>query len=318
MTGLPSAQLRHSFVPHDRFIETAFARRFQGLLRQARQHRTWHIIAAVPGSGKSFGIHDLVLHCGAYKEDTGITRLPILAIRAPKNAPKEIALGTALSAAFGVIPPMAWAVRRIYLVQAIARAQVENIIIDDAQDLSLEHLALLKELTDNLAAPPYERSVGLCLVAAHTGDIMPLKEIFSRPDTLWRQFRRRLDTEYPFCKILGHTKKEVSDILTSFEDLYRSQLPDLQLRRWAKSITTWLTHPSLDPDATGRVTMDHLTRFVITVLREAYEQGATNVEGAGLERVAELMVLRRDDITSIGSPDADPDANSEMPLQEVG
>lgn len=314
MKDLSSAQQRSPFVVRDFFIETPFERRFQGLLRQAWQQRTWHIIAAVPGSGKSFGIHDLVLHCGACKEDTGITKLPLLAIRAPKNAPKEVALGIALSAAFGVVPPMAWPIRRIWLVQAIARAQVECIVVDDAQDLSLEHLALLKELTDNLAAPPYERPVGLCLVTAHTGDIMPLKEIFARPDTLWRQFRRRLDTELPFCKILGHTTKEVRDILTAFEELYRSQLPNLQLRRWAKSITTWLTHPSLDPDATGRVTMDHLTRFVITVLREVYEQGATNVDSVGLERVAELMVLRRDDITSIDSLDED----SEMPIQEVG
>ena len=59
----------------------------------------------------------------------------------------------------------------------------ECLIIDDAQDLNLAHLAFLKELTDNLAAPPYERQVSLCLVTAHTGMAIPLKEIFSRPDT---------------------------------------------------------------------------------------------------------------------------------------
>jgi hypothetical protein len=314
MIVLSSAQPHPPFVIHDFFIETPFERRFQGLLRRAWQQRTWHIIAAVPGSGKSFGIHDLVHQSGACKEPNGVTRLPLLAIRAPKNATKELALGTALSAAFGVVPRMPWYIRRSWLVQIAASAQVENIIIDDAQDLSLEHLALLKELTDNLAAPPYGRSVGLCLVVAHTGNIMPLKEIFARPDTLWRQFRRRLDTELPFCTILGHTTIEVRDILTAFEELYRSQLPDLQLRRWAKSITTWLTHPTLDPDATGRVTMDHLTRLVISAMRQAYEQRARNVEGPVLEHIAELMVLRRDDIISIDSPDED----SNSSVQEVG
>ena len=77
------------------------------------------------------------------------------------------------------------------------RRKRECIVIDDAQDLNLAHLAFLKELTDNLAAPPNARQVGLCLVTAHTGMAIPLKEIFSRPDTLWRQFRRRLDTERP-------------------------------------------------------------------------------------------------------------------------
>ena len=75
---------------------------------------------------------------------------------------------------------MPWYVRRAWLVQAMAEAGVECLIIDDAQDLNLAHLAFLKELTDNLAAPPYERQVALCLVTAHSGKVIPLKEIFSR------------------------------------------------------------------------------------------------------------------------------------------
>ena len=127
----------------------------------------------------------------------------------------------------------------------------------------------------------------------------PFKEVFSRPEILWRQFRRRLDTQQPICSVLGHTADEVRLVLTAFEDLYRSQLPDLQLRLWADSIFAWLTHPLLDPDATGRVTMDHLTRLVTTSLRRTYEQGATNVTAATLQAVAELMILRRDEITII-------------------
>src|SRR2546430_17354550 len=106
---------------------------------------------------KSLGIADLLHQSGAYKDTRGSTRLPILAIRAPKNATREQALGMVLSAAFGVIPSMPWAQRRIWLVHILASTGVECIIIDDAQDLHLSHLALLKELTDNLAAPPYER-----------------------------------------------------------------------------------------------------------------------------------------------------------------
>ena len=44
---------RPSFVVQRNFIMTPFEKRFQGLLRRSRQDRSWHIIAAVPGSGKS-------------------------------------------------------------------------------------------------------------------------------------------------------------------------------------------------------------------------------------------------------------------------
>ncbi|HCF88288.1 MAG TPA: hypothetical protein DEV72_24150 [Ktedonobacter sp.] len=295
---------RPPFVLHQQFLETAFERRFQGMLRQAWQERSWHVIAAVPGSGKSLGIADVLHQSGAYKDTTGTTRLPVLAIRAPKNATREQALGMALSAAFGSIPTMPWAQRRSWLVQILASTGVECIIIDDAQDLNLSHLALLKELTDNLAAPPYERQIGLCLVAAHNGHVMPFKETFARPDVLWKQFRRRMATENPSCVVPGHTEEEVRHILSTFENLYRSQLPDLQLHRWTKTIFTWLINPILDPDATGRVTMDHLSRLVTTSLRRAYEQGATDIDAATLQAVAEVMILRRDEITHIdGSAD---------------
>ncbi len=220
----------------------------------------------------------------------------------------------ALSASFGVVPSMAWSLRRVWLANIMASAKIECIIIDDAQDLTLPHLAFLKELTDNLAAPPYGRQVGLCLVAANSGNVVPFKETFAGPEILWRQFRRRLDTERPFCVILGHTMEEVRDILSTFEDIYRDQLPDLRLRSWAKPIFTWLTHQSLDPDATGRVTMDHLTRLVISVLRHAYEEGASNINEAMLTQTAECMILRRDDIVSIDASLREP----LLPVQEVG
>jgi AAA domain len=295
----PSEQHRPPFLILDDFLETGFERRFQGLLRHAWHYRSWHIIAASPGSGKSWGIGDLVLQSGACKEATGITRLPILAIRAPSNAARELALATALAAAFGVIPKMTGHALRLWLVQEMARDGVECIIIDDAQELTLPHLALLKELTDNLAAPPYQRRVGLCLVAASSGQVIPFRETLAGPEILWRQFRRRMDTEHPYHIVPGHTEEEVYEILTTFEDLYRDQLPDLQLRRWTKSIFTWLTNPILDPDATGRVAMDHLSRLVTTILRRAYDRGATDIDATTLQAVADLMILRRDEITKI-------------------
>lgn len=305
---------RPPFILHREFLETAFERRFQGLLRHAWQNRSWHVIAAVPGSGKSLGIRDLVNHSGAYKDATGTTRLPVLAVRSPKNAAPEQALGMAISAAFGVVPTMPWSRRRSWLVQAMASTQVECLIIDDAQDLALPHLAFIKELADNLEALPYERQIGLGLVAAHSGNAIPFKETFARPEMLWKQFRRRMDTEQPYCVVPGHSEEEVRHVLITFEKLYRDQLSDLNLRRWTKSIFTWLTNPILDSDATGRVTMDHLTRLVVSALRRAYEQGATDVDATILQTVADLMILRRDEITIID----DVPPQEEPPEQGVG
>ena len=305
---------RPPFVVRDYFLETAFELRFQGLLRWAWQHRTWHVIAALPGSGKSLGIADMTHQSDSYKQTRGATRMPILAIRAPKNGGKDLALGMAFCAAFGIVPIMPWYVRRSWLVGAMADAQVECLIIDDAQDLNLAQLAFLKELTDNLAAPPYERRVSLCLVTAHHGAVLPLKEVFAQPETLWRQFHRRLDSERPFCVVQGHTEEEVRSILLAFEEIYRSQFPDLQLGRWTRPIFTWLTHATVDPDGSKRVTMDHLTRLVTSALRQSYEQGATDIDACALQATAELMVLRRDDITSIeGLP-----SPLSLAVQEVG
>jgi len=113
---------RPPFAVHEYFLETAFEVRFQGLLRHAWQERSWHVIAAVPGSGTSLGIADFVFQAGPSKDALGTTRLPVSAIRAPKSGGKELALGMALSMAFGLVPTMAWYVRRAWLVRAMAEA----------------------------------------------------------------------------------------------------------------------------------------------------------------------------------------------------
>src|SRR5690348_3254975 len=93
-----------------------------------------------------------------------------------------------------------------WLVGQCVRAQVECIAIDDAQDLSIAHLRYLKELTDELAALPHRRQVGLCLVTATYGEAFPLQKELNQAGTLWAQFRGRLDKERPYCLVLGHTE----------------------------------------------------------------------------------------------------------------
>src|SRR5260221_2798389 len=139
------------------------------------------------------------------------------------------------------------------------------LIVDDAHDLSLEHLMFIKEITDQ-GRLQYDHPIGLCLVAAGRGNTIPLKETLDLPDPTWLQFRRRLDKMNPFCRIAGHTSEEVREILAALEIVYRELFPQLNLRRWTGSIYTWLTQPVLDPTSSGRVTMDYLMKLVTTAL----------------------------------------------------
>jgi hypothetical protein len=181
-------------------------------------------------------------------------------------------------------------------------------------ELTLAHLALLKELTDNLLLPPYQRRIGLCLVAACGGNVIPFKATLAGPETLWRQFRSRMALENPYRIVPGHSEEEVYDILTTLEEIYRPELPDLNLRQWTKSIFTWLTNPILDPDTTGRVTMNYLTQLVTAALKRAFYAGATDVDAGTLQEVADLMILRRDEITLTD----DVPLRQEPPEQGVG
>ena len=171
---------------------------------------------------------------------------------------------------------------------------VECLIFDDAHDLSMPHLIFLKELTDQLKLthPPY--ALGLCLVAAGRGSVMPLKDVFDQPETMWLQFRHRLDRVHPYCRVVNHTEAEVRDILLALERIYRPSFPELNLRQWTGSIYTWLTHPLLDPQKSGRVIMDHLMQLVTMALEWSYAQGEKDVSPKHLESAAEHLTLRRD------------------------
>ena len=99
MSDHPVSAACPAFTIQDCFLETAFEVRFQGLLRSAWEARTWHVIAALPGSGKSLGIADLTHQSNSHKNPRRGTHIPVLVIRAPKNGGKDLAMGMALCAA---------------------------------------------------------------------------------------------------------------------------------------------------------------------------------------------------------------------------
>jgi DNA transposition AAA+ family ATPase len=238
--------MTHPLFRQDIFVETAFEKRFQARLRSAWHKRSWHVIVADPGAGKTMGIRDLIKTAGSKA---------VLAITAPKNNDNEMALGHQLFTALGLPLRGRWSDRKPKRMGHLYQYGTECLIIDDAHDLSLEHLMCIKELTDQ-GRLQYDHALGLCLVAAGRGTTIPLKETLDLPDPTWLQFRRRLDKLAPFCRVAGHTSDEVREILATLETVYQHLFPKLNLRQWAGSIYTWLTHPVLDPTHSGRVTMD--------------------------------------------------------------
>ncbi len=293
--------MTHPLFRKEIFVETAFEKRFQAMLRSAWHKRSWHVIVADPGSGKTMGIRDMVKTAGSRT---------ILAVTAPKNNEEEQALGDQLFTALGIPLRGQWRTRKPKLMGHLHQYGTQCLIVDDAHDLSLEHLMFIKELTDQ-GRLQYDHPLGLCLVAAGRGNTIPLKEILDQPETTWLQFRRRLDKLEPFCRVAGHTSEEVRDILATLETVYRELFPQLNLRQWGSSIYTWLTQPVLDPTHSGRVTMDYLMKFVTTTLEWSYAAGDTEVGAETLEKAASLLVLRRDTLWIIDG--AGPDVITSQP-----
>jgi hypothetical protein len=105
----------------DGFIETPFEQRFQRFLRAAWQSRAWHVIVAEPGSGKTMGICDLRDAASREAGMIGGRRYPVLTVTAPKNDPKEAALGNFLLSALGLSARGHWSERKYLLYELLIR-----------------------------------------------------------------------------------------------------------------------------------------------------------------------------------------------------
>src|SRR5438876_6728976 len=281
--------MTHPLFRQEIFVENAFEKRFQAMLRSAWHERSWHVIVADPGPGKTMGIRDMVKTAGSRA---------ILAVVTPKNNEDEQALGDQLYTALGLPLRGHWRTRKPKLMGHLHQYGTQCLIVDDAHDLSLEHLMFIKEITDQ-GRLQYDHPLGLCLVAAGRGNTIPLKETLDLPDPTWLQFRRRFDKLAPFCRIASHTSEEVREILATLETVYQQLFPQLNLRQWGSSIYTWLTQPVLDPTSSGRVTMDNLMKLVTTALEWSYLAGETEVRAERLKSAAELLVLRHDTLKLI-------------------
>ncbi len=115
--------MTHPIFRKEIFIETAFERRFQAMLRSAWQKQSWHVIVADPGAGKTIGIRDLIRTSGSPA---------IIAVTAPKNNEEELALGNQLFTALGLPLRGRWSDRKPKLMGSMVQFGVKCLIVDDA------------------------------------------------------------------------------------------------------------------------------------------------------------------------------------------
>src|SRR5213080_2066635 len=134
---------------------------FRGSYAAAWRARSFHVIVAEPGSGKTMGIGDLRDEACRQAGTIGGRRYPVLAVTAPKNDPREAALGNFLLSALGLSARGRWSERKYLLFELLMQYGVECWVIDDAHDLSMPHLIFLKELTDQLQLA-CSQTLGLC------------------------------------------------------------------------------------------------------------------------------------------------------------
>ena len=132
-----------------KFIMTPFAERFVSIAINARKTKDWGFIGAFARNGKSWCVKYLQKNCGASKQFSGITQIPILAIHAAE-AKTSSDLVLALCSQFGKLPKMNSSSLKRWLIDIIPSSGVEQIIIDDAHELDLNHFKLIKWLTDTL------------------------------------------------------------------------------------------------------------------------------------------------------------------------
>src|SRR3977135_1935992 len=100
------------------------------MLYDAWDNRSFHVIVADPGAGKTTSIRDMQKRAGGRS---------VLAVVAPKNNDDEQALGDQLLAALGLQIRGHWSTRKPKLMGHLHQYGTEFLIVDDAHDLSLEH-----------------------------------------------------------------------------------------------------------------------------------------------------------------------------------
>ena len=276
------------------FINTPFAQRFEAFLNNLRKERRFGIVGAYTRNGKTWCIKDIVQNSGAYKRFGGDSRIPVIAIRAADTVNDMI---VSLCRSFGKMPNSRIYILKNWLFENIPLLGVEQIIIDDAHELTLNHFKFIKELTDTLEVERnYTPSVVLSSITSSKSIGVYRKIInYSTEDWMQQFFERfRLARE-----VEGHTEEETGSILYTYEHLYKPLLPDIKLTEYTRNIFGWLTNTELDSNHTNRVAMEHLSKLIYNAAKlAALDLKIKNIPLDLLHHVYEVFLTGKDRLYS--------------------
>ncbi|MGE5328881.1 MAG: AAA family ATPase [Deltaproteobacteria bacterium] len=249
------------------FIETPFAERFQSFINDVRLKKKWAIVGAYARNGKSWCIKDLVKNSGAVKEYNGKTWVPVIAIRSPESSTPTDMISS-LCRCFGKLPQSNTSALKKWLIENIPHLGVEQIIIDDAHELNLNHLRFIKWLTDTLELEKnYYLSIVLSSILGASGCISILQKIQQYRHEEWmEQVYERFSLSR---EVQGLSPNEVAQVLNAYEEIYKPFLPEIKLMKYTNNIFGWLTSTELDIHNSERVAMEHLSKLIYEAVRLA-------------------------------------------------
>lgn len=239
------------------FINTPFSQRFEKFISDAREEKLYGIVGAYTRNGKTWCLKDIIKNSGAAKYYSADSRIPVIAVHSSESTTDML---MSLCRACGKVPNSKTSMLKNWLIENIPRLGVQQIIIDDAHELSIKHFKFIKELIDVLEL---EKNYVLSLVMVSitsSNNIGVYRKIINYSTEDWmQQFFERF--RY-YREVEGHTEEETGSIIYTYEDLYRPILPKIKLIDYTGNIYGWLTSPEVDFNNTRRVAMEHLAKLI--------------------------------------------------------
>lgn len=275
-----------------KFILTPFAERFEEVINNARCNKQWGVVGAYARNGKTWCLRDLQKNSGAYKQYDGKTFIPVIAVRSPESKHSADLL-YAISSSIGMLHLSNSSALKRWLLDNIPRLGVQQIIIDDAHELNMNHFKFIKWLTDSLELERgHYLSIVLTSIIEGNG-ISALNKIKQYCGEGWMQ--QIYERFYFADTIFGLNPEEVYQVLDAMEDIYRPFLPEIQLKQFAGNIFGWLTSTSIDVRGTRRVSMQNLSKLIYEAAKIACVQNKIPyISGELLKYVCSDKILVKD------------------------
>lgn len=272
------------FTPIARYISTAFERRVQAELDRALLTPSQVILLGLPREGKTWALDDWMTRHPVTRS-SGVTRTDVLTADVSPNG-RYPGLMYSLGARISRAMPLKATPYELGLIRWTINAGVALIVLDEAQRMPREMRTWMWGFIDKLRHPADSDlegiQVGLVYMGAGLPRGVPETALFGHRRTKvdgtgvdldWIQFEGRLDGAAPLVWLHGLDLAETGEVLAGYEQLYRSQFPDLELQTLAPDLFDELLDETIDYARVNRARMDSITKVVLNGLQKEADAG---------------------------------------------